>query len=78
MQAGDQIPLVLIRSNREAIGLIEFVSPITDPDSRTVRVEVVIDNSLRQYRAGVPVRIGSFDQARQMLFNRQSSRFTPK
>jgi RND family efflux transporter MFP subunit len=34
-------------------GRVEFISPITDAESDTVRIEVVIDNRPRQFRSGL-------------------------
>ncbi len=49
---GQAAKLLLGPSKTEITGTIEFVSPVTDPDSNTCRVDVVIDNRLGQYRSG--------------------------
>ena len=36
-----------------AEGLVEVVSQVTDPESGTVRVKVVLDNSQGRYRSGM-------------------------
>lgn len=64
IQKGDLLPIQLVDSNRRTKGLVEFVSPTTDADSRTVRVEVAIDNSKGDFRSGVPVRLDTIRQAR--------------
>jgi RND family efflux transporter MFP subunit len=40
-----------------AEGEIEFLSPVTDPKSGLVRVDVLIDNPRGTYRAGLPCRL---------------------
>ena len=62
---GDQVPIVFRDTNQRAAGRVEFVSPTTDADSSTVRVEVVIDNREGIYRSGVLVRLDSVQQAHQ-------------
>jgi RND family efflux transporter MFP subunit len=47
------IPLTFAESGARANGRVEFISPVTDSDSGTVRVVVVIDNPPGQYRSGV-------------------------
>lgn len=47
------IPLSFVESGATAHGRVEFISPVTDSDSGTVRVVVVIDNPHGQYRSGV-------------------------
>ena len=61
---GEVLPLLLVDSNESTEGVVEFVSPTTEADSRTVRVEVVIENADGKYRSGVPVRLSSIRQAR--------------
>jgi multidrug efflux pump subunit AcrA (membrane-fusion protein) len=46
VRAGDQ--------EREVKGTVKFVSPVTDSDSGTARVEVLIENSDQQIRSGSP------------------------
>lgn len=47
------VPLLLPESGLRLDGRVEYVAPITDADSGTVRVKVLIDNSENLYRAGV-------------------------
>lgn len=60
---GDKLPVFFMDTNQRAFGIVEFVSPTTDADSRTVRVEVAIDNPSGDYRSGVSVRLDSVRQA---------------
>lgn len=64
IRKGDTLPLLLVDTNRPINGTVEFVSPTTNADSRTVRIEVVIENSNNTYRSGVPVRLNVVRQAR--------------
>ncbi|NND99502.1 MAG: efflux RND transporter periplasmic adaptor subunit [Pirellulaceae bacterium] len=53
----DQIVPLKIRvgeSFRDVDGKIKFVSPVTDPDSGTARIDVVIDNADGRFRSGSP------------------------
>jgi len=76
LQRGDQLNVLLLDGNQQVETTVEFVSPVTDADSRTVRVEVVIDNAEQRYRSGVPVRFASYREAR-MLNGRIRTRATP-
>lgn len=58
IQRGDTLPIIFLDTNQRTSGVVEFVSPTTDADSSTVRVEVAIDNNLGEYRSGVSVRLG--------------------
>ncbi len=60
---GDKLPIFFTDTTQRAFGVVEFVSPTTDADSRTVRVEVAIDNPNGDYRSGVSVRLDSVRQA---------------
>ncbi len=53
LAAGQRVNLLLGSKQQPIDGVIEFVSPVTDPDSDTTRVDVVIDNRMFQYRSGV-------------------------
>lgn len=52
LQKGQQVVVRVGRKNRRAPGIIEFISPITDAESGTVRVKVQIDNSHHAFRSG--------------------------
>ena len=60
---GDHLSVLLINQRQSVPARVEFVSPVTEADSRTVRIEVVINNADGKYRAGVPVRLGGPFQA---------------
>ena len=76
VQRGDQLNVLLLNANQQVASTVEFVSPVTDADSRTVRVEAVIDNADQRYRSGVPVRLASYREARR-LNNTAATRATP-
>lgn len=76
IQRGDQLDVLLVDSNQHVPSTVEFVSPVTDADSRTVRVEVVIENSAQRYRSGVPVRLATYHEARRVE-RASRSRSTP-
>ena len=76
VQRGDQLNVLLLNANQQVASTVEFVSPVTDADSRTVRVEAVIDNADQRYRSGVPVRLASYREARR-LNGTAATRATP-
>jgi RND family efflux transporter MFP subunit len=53
LHVGQTLPLSLLDSERNVVGKVEFVSPITEAESGTVRVKVLLDNSHGGYRCGV-------------------------
>jgi RND family efflux transporter MFP subunit len=53
LRPGETVPLRFADSGAPATGRVEFVSPVTNSDSGTVRVVVVIDNPHGQHRSGV-------------------------
>jgi RND family efflux transporter MFP subunit len=57
LSTAQSVPLVFPETGQHAEGRVEFISPTTDADSGTVRVELIIDNADGRYRSGVPVRI---------------------
>ena len=61
MVPGNQVALSFPDSNQRCVGTVEFVSPTTNADSRTVRIEVAIDNRQGKYRSGVPVSLAPED-----------------
>ena len=56
---GNRVDLILIVGDqKEKIGgLIEYISSVTDSDSDTVRMDIVIDNPDGQVRCGVPCQL---------------------
>lgn len=53
MKVGQTVPLALSDPEGHALGRIEAIAPITEAESGTVRVKVLIDNAGGQARAGV-------------------------
>lgn len=49
---GQRVVVHVGQTHHRASGIVEFVSPITDAESGTVRVKVQIDNSQRDLRSG--------------------------
>jgi RND family efflux transporter MFP subunit len=58
LKTGQGIPVMFI-NGQKAKGTIEFISPVTEADSDTVRVKVLIDNPQGKYRCGVRCWINS-------------------
>ncbi len=54
LHAGQKVRLSLSGESRGVEGEVELVSQMTDPESGTVRVKVLIDNARGTHRAGVP------------------------
>ncbi len=52
LKTGDQTPL-LLDGRKQVSGTVEFISPVTDSASGTVRVKFTIENSSREHRSGV-------------------------
>jgi multidrug efflux pump subunit AcrA (membrane-fusion protein) len=53
LRPGQKVALILPESQQNAVGEIEFVSPVTEAESGTVRVKVLLKNSQGKYRCGV-------------------------
>ncbi len=51
-KAGRTVPLSIGSEHTKTVGVIEFVSPIKDPQSNTVRLRMRIDNSQGQFSSG--------------------------
>ncbi|MDH3717348.1 MAG: efflux RND transporter periplasmic adaptor subunit [Planctomycetota bacterium] len=56
---GQTVDVRMSRNHRMAKAQIQFVSPVTDADSGTVRMDVVIQNNDRQFRSGVRCQLVS-------------------
>jgi RND family efflux transporter MFP subunit len=54
LHAGQKLPLSIAGASNPVEGQLELVSQMTDPESGTVRVKVLLDNAHGSYRAGVP------------------------
>jgi hypothetical protein len=50
---GSAVALELPESGAKPRGKVEFVAPVTEAESGTVRVKVLIDNAAGAYRCGV-------------------------
>jgi len=53
LKKGDTQTIYFSDSQRRTFALVDFIAPTTDSSSGTVRVELLIDNTSGQYRAGV-------------------------
>jgi RND family efflux transporter MFP subunit len=53
LSGGDGVDLELPESGAKLHGKVELVTPVTDAESGTVRVKILIDNSGGAYRCGV-------------------------
>jgi RND family efflux transporter MFP subunit len=53
MRRGDQIQVYFPTTGQQAPAIVDFVSPVSDSNSGTVRVELLIDNRLGNYRSGL-------------------------
>jgi RND family efflux transporter MFP subunit len=53
LKVGQSVPLTFPNSGQKASGKIEFTSPVSEADSDTVRVKVLIENPQGKYRCGV-------------------------
>lgn len=55
LQANQQVNVLLDDDETKQVpARVEFVSPVTDPDSGTTRVDLLIDNAALQHRSGIP------------------------
>ncbi|MBL7043688.1 MAG: efflux RND transporter periplasmic adaptor subunit [Pirellulaceae bacterium] len=52
LQIGDRAPLRLTTDTTSVDGIIEYVAPVTDAESGTVRVKFCVENPDRKYRSG--------------------------
>ncbi len=53
MQRGDQIKVHFPATDQTVPATVDFVAPVTDSNSGTVRAELIIDNQQGQYRSGL-------------------------
>ena len=56
LRRGQTVQLLVGAKQRPSSGTIEFVSPITESESGTVRLDILIENAPRRWRSGVPCR----------------------
>jgi multidrug efflux pump subunit AcrA (membrane-fusion protein) len=57
MHVGDKIKVFIAAGNLTTEGLVEFVAPVTDAESGTVRVKIRIENSAGRFRSGERCKI---------------------
>ncbi len=66
LQQGRTVKLFFPETEVRAEGRVEFVSPVTEADSGTVRVKVLLDNAQGQYRCGVRCALVPDDDSGQL------------
>ena len=54
LQPGETVGLLLGEKKQPINAIVEFVSPVTNPDSGTARVDLLVDNPNLQIRSGTP------------------------
>ena len=52
MKVGQKVPLSFLETGQSAVGRVELVAPVTEAESGTVRVKVLLDNPRGAYRCG--------------------------
>ncbi len=57
LQEGQKLNVLFLTGNIQAEGTVEFIAPITDAESGTVRVKVRIENSSGKLRSGERCRL---------------------
>ncbi len=60
----DQLNVDVELEGKTVAGKIDFLSPITEADSGTVRLEVLLDNTEQSLRSGLPCRLLSVSENR--------------
>ncbi len=58
LRRGQSIEVDFPDTNQTASAVVDFVSPVTDSKSGTVRVELLIENRERKYRSGLRCLLG--------------------
>ena len=53
LKVNQKVALTFPTTGQRATGAVEFISPVTEAESDTVRVKVLIDNKEGKYRCGV-------------------------
>jgi RND family efflux transporter MFP subunit len=53
LRPGQSVALMLPESDQNAVGTVEFVSPVSEAESGTVRVKVLLKNPQGKFRCGV-------------------------
>ena len=57
LKVGTTAKLILGENAQAATGTVEFISPVTDAASGTVRVKFVLDNAKGEFRSGTTARL---------------------
>ena len=57
--AGQKIDILFPDSGKQVKGKVDFVAPVTEADSDTVRVKVLLNNPRGQHRSGVRCTMGT-------------------
>ena len=52
LKPGDTVRIRFVETGRDEPARVDFVSPVTDPASGTVRVKFVLENAQAQHRGG--------------------------
>ena len=52
LKVDQNVELQFPETQRTSVGKVEHVSPVSDAESGTVRVKVLVDNALGKYRSG--------------------------
>ena len=81
LKAGQSLPLVFPETSIKATGKVESISPVTEAESGTVRVKVLIDNPAGAYRSGVRCALDQPDDGKQVAAQRTtqpSAELTPE
>ena len=60
LRRGQPISLLIGTERKPVTAKIEFVSPITESESGTVRLDVLIDNKKSKWRSGIVSRLAAF------------------
>jgi len=53
LSSGQRVRLTFSETGETAFGKVELIAPVTDAESGTVRVKVLLENPQREYRCGV-------------------------
>ena len=75
INAGAEVDLMLTETNQKCVGAVEYVGVVTEADSGTVRLDVLIDNPNRTFRSGVRCEMQSpVSSIRESTFTSQPGR----
>ncbi|MCA9222987.1 MAG: efflux RND transporter periplasmic adaptor subunit [Planctomycetales bacterium] len=57
LSAGLTLPVTIVETQQRVSGRVDFVSPVTEPGSGTVRVKLLIDNPADSLRSGLACEV---------------------